>query len=91
MNHNKTITLPSGEIAVVLTPEFKGAKAIVDLDVIKRLAKMLPLEHFGNVRRDLVTQIEGSNNLPEMLDIIESELAFHKSVNMITEYTPPQS
>lgn len=88
-NNNTFVPVPgSDKPAVVLTPKFSGQLAVVDLGVIQRLASFLPEAHFGTIRRDLVAQIERADNLPAMLDIIEDELAFHKSINLITEYKP---
>jgi hypothetical protein len=82
------VKLSTGEEAVVLTPAFEGPKAIVDLNTIQRLARLLPEAHFRTIRRDLVSRLEGSDNLTDMLYIMEEELAFHKSVNIITTYKP---
>ncbi len=82
--------LQSGEKAVDLTPQFTGLKAVVDLGTIQRLAKLLPTANFTEIKNELITQISGARNLEQMLQVISEELAFHTSVNIITEYKPEE-
>lgn len=75
--------------AVVLVPKFGGKLAIVDLNTIKRLAAMLPKANLDEIRSDLIHKLRLCSTLDEHLQVIEEELAFHRSVNMITEYEEP--
>lgn len=75
--------------AVVLTPSFTGALAVVDLNTIKRLASMLPKASLDDIRAELIRNLRLCHTLEEHVDVIERELAFHRTINMITEYEIP--
>jgi hypothetical protein len=89
---SKMITLANGEKAVNLSPDLNSdrTKAIVDLDVIKRLAALLPKANVGIIMRTFASEIETAsyaNPTMEMFtNMLQEELAFHTSVNLIKEY-----
>lgn len=84
------INIGNGQQEVpVLAPEFNINLALVDINVIKRLAEQLPDVPLAKIKDHLMVKIEAANNLQRMLTVIEEELAFHKSVNLITTYEPP--
>ena len=80
MNNGKEVE------AVNLTPTFEGQLAIVHLDVIKRLASMLPSVSFHDIRASILRRIERTPNLEDLIDLMESEMAFHTSVNLINTF-----
>lgn len=80
-----------GKQVVMLVPEIDGQLAIVHLSVIQRLANMLKkasvpviIEQFCEL---LMAGREGAK-LEEYVKALEDELAFHKTVNMLSEYKP---
>ena len=72
----------------MLVPNFNTVLALVDLGVIQRLAALLPKANFATIRQELAEGVANAKDLDHMLQIIEEELAFHKSVNIITTYDP---
>lgn len=83
MNTSK-ITLPNGQEAIDLSPSFTGQLAIVDLNVIKRLAKLLPKAKWHEIVEDLVNRVRESGSIEGYVDILSEELAFHQTINVIT-------
>lgn len=57
---------------------------VVHEDVLKRLVRYLPKSNLTNIKDDLITDIRRSSNLPELVDVLEKEMKFHRSVNLIT-------
>lgn len=76
--------------AVVLVPKFGGKLAIVDLNTIKRLASLLPSADLTEIKQYFKSRLNATTTLEQYLQVLEEELAFHKSINMITEYEEPQ-
>lgn len=87
---NKTVTIGENKEAVLLVPEIEGQLAIVHLATIQRLASMLPRVSLEDIRRDMRDRIMGAQTLEEYVATLEGELAFHKSINLITEYKPEE-
>jgi hypothetical protein len=80
----------SDEPAVNLVPTLNhGRLAVVDLATIQRLAMLLPKANLEQIKVALVIPINRADNMEAFVSILEEELAFHKSVNMIVEYKEP--
>lgn len=75
--------------AVLLTPKFTGKMAVVDLKTIKRLAALLPRASFNQIKNNMIDVIRDTENLEQFVSVLEEELAFHMSINLITEYEEP--
>jgi predicted ATPase with chaperone activity len=90
MNQNK-IDIGNGKQAISLVPEIEGELAIVHLATIKRLAAMLPKANIDEIKCIFSEQILYAKTIEEFVSILETELAFHKSVNLITTYQPHDS
>lgn len=78
-----------GKDVMVLVPEIEGDLALVHFSVLARLAKLLPKanmrEIIKNFRNKLYeTETSEVITLDAYVAVLEAELAFHKSVNLIT-------
>ena len=78
VQHNGAQTL-----ALNLVPDLEGQLAIVHLDVIQRLAAMLPKSNFRDIKRRFIEALDMSMNLDEFISCLEAELKFQVSVNRI--------
>lgn len=85
-NQNTGITVE----AVSFVPEVTGELAIVDLRVIKRLASYLPKAPFANIKHTLISKISETTEIEEMVEILEDEIAFRRSVDLITIVQPEE-
>jgi hypothetical protein len=83
-----TIQLPNGRTAISFVPEDSKELAIVPLSVIQRLAKDLPNAPLSSHKHQLKEQILASSTLEDMVQICESFVDFHRTVNLIAEYKP---
>jgi len=82
------VKLGDGQEAVVLVPKIEGELAIVHLPTLKRLASLLPNVDFRTIKANIIADLEGAHNLEEVISILENEISFHKSVNLIQSYKP---
>ena len=82
----KTIEF-NGKQVIDFTPGDARAMALVDLEVLKRLTNMLDKVSFTDTRHSLREKIMGTNDLSNLVSVCEDFVAFHKTVNMITEYS----
>ena len=87
---NKTVTIGQDKQAVLLVPEIEGQLAIVHLATIQRLARLLPSMPFSDIRESMIHTIANTVTLEDFCEVLQSELAFHKSINLITEYKPDE-
>lgn len=74
-----------GQQVVDLTPDYKRALALVDLEVINRLTKLLPKADLYEIKRGLKVKISAARSIEDMIDMWEDFIAFHRSVNLIQE------
>lgn len=81
------VALPDGKVATSFVPELTGELAIVHLSVLQRITARLNKAAFVSIRAQFMEDIEKSNDLKEMVEIAEEEVAFHRSVNLIQQYT----
>jgi hypothetical protein len=84
---NKTIMI-NGQEAALLVPEIKGQLAVVHLPTIKRLASLLPKASLTTIVEEMQVKIANASSLADYAQILEEELAFHQSINLITEWIP---
>jgi hypothetical protein len=70
-----------------LAPGLEGELAIVFLDTLKRLTKNLSTTNFMAIRNAMLDMIRECNTLEEMCAVMENELKFHKTVNLINTIT----
>lgn len=83
-NTTRTVILPSGqEVLDLLNMQSNGQGALVDLSVLSRLTKHLPTVPLAVVKAELVKNINTADTLEEVCLLLEGELAFHHTVNII--------
>jgi hypothetical protein len=77
-----------GQQVAVLVPEITNTLALVDVNVIKRLASMLPRTNLSDTKDALYTAVRRCSTIQEYVNVLKDEVAFHESVNIITQYQP---
>ena len=87
MNKNETIVNVNGQDAVMFSANADRKLAVVDLEVLKQLTGMLQNADFDEVIASYKTHLSHAFNLKEVILISEDFVAFHKTVNMIVEYS----
>jgi hypothetical protein len=87
MNKNETIVNVNGQDAVMFSANPDRKLAVVDLEVLKQLTGMLQNADFDEVIASYRTHLNNVSNLKEAIQVSEDFVAFHKTVNMIVEYS----
>lgn len=72
---------------VNLAPGLEGELAIVYLETLQRLTKNLSTTNFRAVKSAMLDMIRECNTLEQMCAVMENELKFHKTVNLINTIT----
>jgi hypothetical protein len=92
------VELPDGKTAINMSPESTQQLAIVNLSVIKRLTALLPLASpqdiigsFQDKLEDLQKTYPSRTMLEDFINLMEDEVAFHRSVNLIATYDQPEA
>jgi len=82
--NKSTISLNGQDQEVTnLVPNIEGELAIVSLPVLKRLAALLPEANFHDIKAKVMNSVSNTENMPDMTAVLEDELTFHKTVNLI--------
>ena len=81
-----TIVLQDGREVIDLTPSLEGNLAIVHLSVIKRLARVLPQANLQDLKARTYDLIETSQSIEAFFAVLEDEVAFHHTVNLIERF-----
>jgi len=87
MNTEKVVLNGREVDAVDFTSAQPREKAIVDLSTLLRVTSMLKAVPLRQIREDLVSAIRETATLENMVQVIEDEAAFHRSVNLINTYS----
>ena len=89
MNNYVKVQNKNGEHqdVVNLAPELEGELAIVYLETLQRLTKNLSTTNFRAVKSAMLDMIRECNTLEQMCAVMENELKFHKTVNLINTIT----
>lgn len=90
MKKYEEIHVTEDQVAVSMVPALEGQLAIVYFDTIMRLASYLPKANWRQIRDEIIQDLQNSAGLENILEIMENEIKFHKSVNIIQEYKPEQ-
>jgi hypothetical protein len=92
-NTPTTITLEDGRNANVFVADLNEGQelAIVTLPLLQRLAALLPKSSVPNLVRNFADNLREYSrydncNLKDYVDMLQNELDFHKSVNMIKSF-----
>lgn len=88
--YEQVLSSANGENIVSFVPENSRAIAIVDLKVLKKLVKQLPSVPLTTIKNALANEILDTDTLNELMELLEDEIAFHKSVNDIQEFSAPK-
>lgn len=86
---DKFITLPNDLTAVNLCPSLDGKLAVVHLNVITRLAKLLPKVNFEDSKFHFCEALSRTSTLEDFVGMMSDEIAFHKTVNLINTFEFP--
>mgnify|MGYP003452423110 CR=1 FL=1 len=84
-NEFNQVELPNGKFAIDLSPNNDRQLALVDAKVLERLVNLLPTAPFGDIKENLIDNIDQTTTIGEYLEVLEEEIASHKTVNLITE------
>lgn len=89
MNNYVKVQNKNGEHqdVVNLAPELEGELAIVYLETLQRLTKNLSTTNFRAVKSAMLDMIRECDTLEQMCAVMENELKFHKTVNLINTIT----
>lgn len=88
MENNKQLSTVeiNGKQVIDFTPQSTRPQALVDFDVVKRLAALLPTSSFDEIKNMVISNIRITNDLPEMINVMQGEIAFQQTVNLLNEY-----
>ncbi len=89
-------TIKFGDLNLVdFTPEDNQPKGIVHISTIQRLANLLPKADAKEIIQDLISDLHASKIHPDptvalgtAVNVAESFVNFHRTVNLIREYKP---
>tara|TARA_R110000868_G_scaffold38320_1_gene134313 strand:+ start:4112 stop:4435 length:324 start_codon:yes stop_codon:yes gene_type:complete len=77
----------NGEQVADLTPNHERPLALVDLEVLGKLTDLLKTSDLFSIKRALKSLINDANDIEKYVSILDAEVAFHKTVNLIQEVT----
>lgn len=60
--------------------------AVVDKEFLLDLAKQMGTAHFEVIRNGIADRTYQTNDMPELINRLEKELTFLKSIQLVTEY-----
>lgn len=85
---NELLTINTEEYGVIQV--FGAAKAftspvIVEKSVVTRLAALLPRSNFKDIKNDFREDLRRVNNMEEFVELLQTELSFHRTVNIIKD------
>lgn len=87
-NTGKATVTINGKTQEVLSfiPELGNGKlAVVDIEVLKRITGYLPQIDFSAYKKEIMSSIVATESLEEVVEFMEREISFHKTVNLIQE------
>jgi hypothetical protein len=84
----KTVELDNGKTAVSFVAESNRPLAVVDLGVLQKLAQLLAPANYEYIRMQLIAKLKDTHTITGYVEVLEEELAFQTSVNLITVYKP---
>jgi len=88
MEYQTIIRNGNEETIPAFVPQLEGDLAIVHLDVLQKLASMLPSASFYEIKKSLVNDIRDMTELEDIVNRCKEFVAFHETVNLITKYQP---
>ena len=88
MEYQTIIRNGDEETIPAFVPQLEGDLAIVHLDVLQKLASMLPSASVGELKNSLISNIRNSYELEDVVNRCKEFVAFHETVNLIAKYNP---
>ena len=73
----------NGAQVVDVTPDHHRELALVDLEVLNRLTKLLPCVDLYEIKKGLKANISGARSIEHIVKVCENFAAFHRTVNLI--------
>jgi hypothetical protein len=70
--------------------EAKRDRAIVDLKTLQRLISFLPSASYRAIKERLMGDIAATRSVQELVLILQEELAFQTTVNVISNFAPQE-
>jgi hypothetical protein len=74
----------NGKTAIILVPELVNDLAVVDFNVIKRLAALLPTANLVAIKNSFAERMLEPSTMEGWVALLRDELSFHETVNLIT-------
>jgi hypothetical protein len=75
----------NGAQVVDITPDHHRELALVDLEVLNKLTKLLPLADLYEIKKGFKNEISSARSIEHLVKVCENFTAFHKTVNLIQE------
>lgn len=69
-----------------LSPTKAQDLALVNVDVIQRLAALLPKANMVDIINEHRQRVRNVTNMADYVEVLENELAFHTTVNVLSIY-----
>ena len=66
------------------------AHALVDQEFLLELAKNMATDHFVNIRDGIATRVHATEDMLSLVNQLEKELTFLKSIQLVIEYKEPE-
>lgn len=90
-NEVEILNLPNGKTATLLVPEANQDQelSVVDTEVLRYLISNLPKSpksQVDQIKKHIIIGVQESKNLYELCDLLQKEVNFYKSVNMIESF-----
>lgn len=73
----------NGAQVVDVTPDHHRELALVDLEVLNRLTKLLPCVDLYEISKGLGAKINNARSIEHIVKVCENFAAFHRTVNLI--------
>lgn len=87
---NSRILDIKGQEVINFLPENQTKAALVSLNVLQKLASLLPTANLYKIKRSFQASIDNVQTMEEYVEKLRNELEFHESVNLITLYNQHQ-
>jgi len=85
----KTVQV-NGKEVLDFTPQSTSQLAIVPLSVIQKLASLLDTQSLYGIKQEMAIVLNNSeiNTIEQYVKVLQEEIDFHNTVNLLTSYEP---
>lgn len=88
-NQKQTVhTKEFGKVELIAPSNSYQQPVIVEKSVVTRLAQLLQKSSLLSIKRQFSTLLEGVDSIEEYVELLQDELAFHRTVNILTTISP---